>query len=70
MSDLIGRKIVAVRPMTKKELEVEGWDGGYNTVIVLDNGERLYPSQDEEGNGPGCIFGTNPITKESFIVQS
>ena len=53
---IIGRKIVALRNMTKAELEREGWDG-LATCIELDDGSVLYPSQVEEGNGPGCLFG-------------
>lgn len=57
--DLIGHKIINIRPMTLKEAGVEGW--GYRhratPVIELDNGLVLYPSRDEEGNGPGVIFG-------------
>jgi len=56
-SELIGKKIVEVRPMTEEELESEGWDGGHGTVLVLDDGTLLYPSQDEEGNGTGVMFG-------------
>ena len=56
MNNLINQTIKAVRPMTKKEIESEGWYGG-TTVLVLSNGVKLYASQDEEGNGPGCIFG-------------
>ena len=58
MDDVIGHKIVDVRPMTRKEMNKEMW--GSRTiplVIVLDNGIKLYPSSDEEGNGPGALFG-------------
>lgn len=35
-------------------------------MIELDDGTLLFPSQDEEGNGPGAIFGN---TKgEGFYV--
>lgn len=56
--NLVGRKIVEVRPMTKEERVKEGWDRGTMT-IVLDDGSVLYASRDEEGNGPGEIFGVN-----------
>jgi hypothetical protein len=64
MSELIGRKIVEFRRMTKEEAEEEGWDdrgahGGPIPVLVLDDGTLLYPSQDEEGNGPGILFGVH-----------
>jgi len=63
--ELEGKKIVAVRQMTAKELEHEGWDNP-NTCLVLDDGSLLYPSQDEEGNGPGAIFGFSK--GQSFMI--
>lgn len=55
---MIGAKVVAVRYMTKQEMEREGWDDDRPSVaIVFDSGAIVYPSQDEEGNGPGCLFG-------------
>ena len=62
MANLIGRRIADVRPLTADEMESEGWDptGRFNPVgmvVVLDDGTKLYPSRDEEGNGPGVFFG-------------
>jgi len=56
MSNLQGRTIETVRPMTSDEQDVEGWSRPA-TVIVLDDGTKIYPSRDQEGNGPGVIFG-------------
>ena len=58
MNDLEGKKIVKIREMTKKEAENESWDLSHNgcRVLVLDNGIKLYASQDYEGNGPGALF--------------
>lgn len=58
MSDpeIIGQKIREVRQMNKKEMEAEGWHRPA-TVVILANGVKLYPSQDDEGNGPGALFG-------------
>ena len=57
-SQLEGAKIVNIRSMTSKEAEAEGWDLSHNgcRVLVLDNGIKLYASQDYEGNGPGALF--------------
>lgn len=57
-----GRKIVDVRRMTQAEMDREGWQDYHRkpTVLVLDDGTVLYPSQDEEGNGPGALFGHSP----------
>lgn len=60
MSDLAGRTIKEARPMTKAELDAEGWEPTpYDCplVLVLDDGTKLYPSRDAEGNGPGVLFG-------------
>jgi len=58
--DIIGKKVIEVRPMTKAELQAEGWNHSNEipSVIVLENGVKLYPSQDSEGNGGGCLFGS------------
>ena len=56
---LTGRRIVEVRTMSKRELEAEGWPPDQTVpVLVLDNGAILFPSRDEEGNGPGALFGS------------
>jgi hypothetical protein len=36
-------------------------------VIVFDNGTAIYPSADDEGNGPGALF-TNLRGAEIFPV--
>lgn len=55
---LIGLKIVDVRALTPEELETEGWGRDqYCTAIVLSDGSILFSSRDDEGNGPGRIFG-------------
>lgn len=55
--------IVDIRPMTKKELKNEGWEDTPHyhipKVLVLKDGTVLYPSMDDEGNGPGRLFGTS-----------
>ncbi len=71
-TDIIGQTIVAIRPMSKSEMEAEGWTeskmDGKPFVLVLSSGFLIYPSQDPEGNGAGTLFGNNPKTKESFYV--
>ena len=62
MDELIGKKIVRVRPMTNRELEREGWTltmHGRPPVLVLDDGTTIYPSQDEEGNHYGALVGVD-----------
>ena len=60
---LLNRKIVMVRYMTKDEMEGLGW---YNrpVVMVLDDGNIIYPSADDEGNNGGALFtcdDVNPV---------
>jgi len=60
ISSLIGRTIKNIRPMTADEAEREDWTfrrNGAPAVIELDDGTLLYPSRDDEGNGPGALFG-------------
>jgi hypothetical protein len=47
--------------MTEEEVEYEGWPGaGDDTVLVLDDGTRVYASCDPEGNMPGALFVREP----------
>jgi len=56
-SEIEGQTVKRVRPMTRAEMVNEGWEES-GMVIVLNNGTLLYASRDDEGNGPGTIFGT------------
>ncbi|MBM3950773.1 MAG: hypothetical protein FJ311_04895 [Rhodospirillales bacterium] len=65
---LAGRRIVEVRSMSVRELEAEGWPPDETVpALVLDNGAILFPSRDEEGNGPGALFGATAL-KQGFRV--
>jgi hypothetical protein len=55
---LIGKRIVAIRAMTTNEMEAEDWSREA-VVIELDDGSTIYPSMDDEGNGPGALFGVD-----------
>jgi len=66
MENIIGQKIVEVRPMTSEEKEDEGWEYG-TVVIVLNNGVLLYSSSDEEGNDAGVMFGKKGDTP--FVLR-
>jgi lauroyl/myristoyl acyltransferase len=54
---LLNKKIVDIRIMDKEELKANAWDFRA-IVITLDDGEMVYPSMDDEGNGAGAIFTT------------
>ena len=55
---MIGSKIIDIRPMTKAEMDKEGWQKRETPmVLVLSSGTILYPSMDTEGNDAGALFG-------------
>lgn len=55
LSYLVGRTIAKVVYMEPENLNTIGWDRA-PVMIVLDDGTTLYPSMDDEGNGPGALF--------------
>jgi hypothetical protein len=55
---LLNKKIVVVRYMTKMEADQLGWSSR-PVILQLDDGNVIYPSQDDEGNGPGSLFTNN-----------
>jgi hypothetical protein len=60
MEVVLNAKIKEVRPMNAAEMKAEYWVGERPpTVLVLDNGTKLYASRDDEGNGPGVLFGVH-----------
>ena len=68
-SNLIGKTIANIRPMTTKEMKSYGWDGEHAPpVLVLSDGTKLFPSRDPEGNRPGALFGERG--KDSFILTN
>lgn len=55
--ELVGRKIVEVRRATQEELDLAFMDANhFPLVFVLDNGTKIIPSSDEEGNNAGAFF--------------
>jgi hypothetical protein len=52
---LVGKKIVGVSYLCSEDREEMGWCGA-PIVITLDDGTNIFPSQDDEGNGPGALF--------------
>jgi len=65
-----GQRIVEIRQMTDEEMEFESWEDyrGYPTVLVLEDGTLLYPSQDEGGNGGGALFGRDVAGRGFTLV--
>lgn len=61
---IVGLTIAKVRELTTDELEHNGWSAGARAgdrpyAIELSDGTLLYASSDPEGNGPGCMFGSD-----------
>ena len=61
MQDILGKRVVELRTLTADELSTEGWENEMVPVvtIVLENGVKLYPSSDMEGNSGGALFFTD-----------
>lgn len=57
--DLVGKRIVNIRPMSNEEHDRMGWDRGL--ILELDNGYVLIPASDEEGNSDGDLFWGMPF---------
>lgn len=58
---LLGKTIVKVRYITANEMRDLYWDRS-GVVFELNDGTIVYPSQDDEGNGPGALFTSNENT--------
>ena len=56
IKSIVGLKITRVRQMSQYEMDHEGWERP-TTVLELEDGRTIYASQDNEGNGPGAMFG-------------
>ena len=54
---LVGRTITEVRYLTDVEKDNLDWHAG-SLVMLLDDGNGVYASTDDEGNGPGALFTT------------
>ncbi len=70
IENIIGETITDIRHMSIEEMRAEGWeDSPYRQppLIVLGNGMRIYPSCDDEGNGPGVFFGA--IGTQTFYIS-
>jgi hypothetical protein len=56
---VVGVRLKAIRAMTQDEADEEGWARASDFPLVLEfeNGVCVYASRDDEGNGPGVLFG-------------
>ena len=51
---LVGRRITEVSYMPPDEADAAGWYAR-SLVLTLDDGTKIYPMADDEGNGPGAF---------------
>lgn len=61
--ELVGKKIVGARYLSKKEMTALGWTKSV-LIMELDDGTLLFPSMDDEGNDGGALFGQGPNKEE------
>jgi hypothetical protein len=61
---LVGKKIINVRFMTKKEAQGSGWDKK-PLCIFLDDNSVLIPQSDDEGNDGGAL---GYILKDDYMT--
>jgi hypothetical protein len=66
---LLNRKIVDVRYLTDEEIEGLGWDEKA-IVMILDDGNMIYPSSDDEGNSAGALFTCNSDQPTLPVLRS
>lgn len=68
--DIIGKKILNVIKIPDAVFKKEGWEHSPHSgiALVLSDGSFLYPAQDEEGNGPGALFGMNKGLDTAYYI--
>jgi hypothetical protein len=54
MQELVGKTIVSIKYMSKLHSHTWGWNKRA-VIITLDDGTRLIPMMDDEGNDAGSI---------------
>jgi len=65
---MIGKKVVEVKLMSDAEVDDFGWHQS-TMVLVFDDGTEVFAASDEEGNGPGCLFGVEPDGSEFYVTK-
>jgi hypothetical protein len=70
---LVGQKIKEVRVLTAAEMKKQHWEQDNlelpPIVIVTEDGTKLFPSRDSEGNAPGTMFGETPRGKGFYVTK-
>ena len=68
-SQLLNRTIVEVRYLCDEEMVDLGWDEKC-VVMILDDGNIILPSRDDEGNGAGALFTSNKDNQTIPVIQA
>jgi hypothetical protein len=63
---IIGKTIANVVKLTAEEIDEMGWQAGWDDVamaIEFTDGSWIIPSRDPEGNGPGFLIYSGPLSE-------
>jgi hypothetical protein len=70
--DPVGKVITRIRALRPAELADLDWVDSYPIltcpVLELSDGACFYPVRDDEGNGPGCLWGRSPAGQVVTIL--
>jgi hypothetical protein len=64
---LVGKRVTTVRYLTVEEAAGLDWTHR-PLVITFEDGSYIFPSQDDEGNNGGALFGGDGFTEWTFPV--
>ena len=64
---LLGKKIVACRYMSPKEMKETMWSDR-PICLLLDDGTWIIPQRDDEGNDGGSLYVTNAVKDKAEIL--
>jgi hypothetical protein len=66
---LIGKTVKAVIPMSKEQADAWGWYSRPH-IIVFDDGTRLIPQSDDEGNDGGAVAVIYPDGSDELLYTN
>jgi hypothetical protein len=65
---LKGKKIKAIGKLSQSSMDEMMWYGESPAVLEFEDGTRLWPSRDDEGNGPGTLIARTTKGKTFYLV--
>lgn len=63
---LAGQQIRRIRAMTQDEMRNQGWENDDPPMLLELDSFVIFPSRDDEGNGPGVLYFRRPDGKAFF----